>query len=191
METDGNKRNKKGCFLDDFRFRLHIYIPHWARKHLALRQPERNRWQKSLPLRLQLLCHKRNQQSFFVEKRVARNPIWIFPVTYNLVWSRSVRIPTSSPQRSSTHVNTSFVRKEQSAGLKKKLKASNIIFDLDLNKFRNTTQLVCADKNVSSLSRYTKRQNLSQDLMSGNWDAAHEETHFELPFFRTSAIAIG
>lgn len=128
METDGNiKEIKKDAFWM-ISVSACIYIPHWARKHLALRQPERNRWRKSLPVRLQLLCHKRNQQPFFVEKRVARNPIWIFPATYNLVWSRWVRIP-SSPQHSSTHVNTSFVRKGQSAGLEKNSKRA-ILFSI-------------------------------------------------------------
>jgi hypothetical protein len=127
---DGEKRNQKGCFLDDFRFRLHIYIPHWARKHLALRQPERNRWRKRLAPSTSL-SQKKSTTFFFFKKRVSRNPIWIFPATYNLVWSRSVRIPSSSSsaQHSSTHVNTSFVRKGQSAGLKKNSKRA-ILFSI-------------------------------------------------------------
>lgn len=159
METDGNKRNKKGCFLDDFRFRLHIYTSLGTEASCTSTAREKSMAEESSSQTSTSLSQKKSTIFFCWEKSCEKSYL-DFPATYNLVWSRSVRISSSSsssPQRSSTHVNTSFVRKEQSAGLKKKLKASNIIFDLGLNKFRNTTQLVCADKNVSSLSRYTKR----------------------------------
>lgn len=186
METDGNiKEIKKDAFWM-ISVSACIYIPHWARKHLALRQPERNRWRKSLPFSdFNFFVTKEINNLFLLRKELREILFGFFPLHITLFGVVGFS-PTQQHSR-----QYKFREKRAECWARKKLKASNIIFDLGLNKFINTTQLVCADKNVSSLSRYTKRQNLSQDLMSGNWDAAHEEMHFELPFFRTSAIAIG